>query len=92
MHWARGGDEGNAGHPVGELVVHTVAVESGKVHAGSVCQCRPAGGEGGGGRGAGGRHTPVQVCSSQEKGGINLRGIKRADRMKTTHFIRVGQR
>ena len=48
MHWARGGDVGDAGHPMGQLVVHTVAVESGKVQAGSVCQCRPAGGERGG--------------------------------------------
>ena len=49
MHWARGGDEGDAGHPVVELVVHAVAAESGKVNAGCVCQCRPAGGEGKGG-------------------------------------------
>ena len=41
MHWGRGGDVGNAGHPMGQLVVHTVTVEGGKVQAGSVCKCRP---------------------------------------------------
>ena len=54
MHWARGGDVGNAGHPVGELVVDTVTVEGGKVQAGSVCMCRPAEGEGEGMQWSGG--------------------------------------